>query len=67
LLFYGLVGFHIKIISTPCFTSLLASDTPRFTPFLTACTARFTSLLAAGAPRGSPVFTPFHTGHWLSA
>jgi hypothetical protein len=64
-LFYGLGGLHVH--SAPCLTSLRTSGTPRFTPFLAAGAPCFASLLATGAPRGAPLFTPGHTGHWLSA
>jgi hypothetical protein len=52
-LFYGFGGLHVH--STPCLTSHVAG-----------VASRLTSLVATGAPRGSPLFTPCHTGRCWS-
>jgi hypothetical protein len=64
-LFYGFGGLHVH--SAPCLTSLRSSGSSRFTSLLTTGAPRLATLLATGAPRGASFFTPFHTGHWLSA
>jgi hypothetical protein len=64
-LFYGFGGLHVH--SAPRLTTLRASGAPCLASLFAGGAPCLTSLYATGAPRGASFFTPFHTGHRLTA